>query len=155
MTRKCPHCQSNIDTDAKPRSVQQLRRFFSVLRAMFQHWPESNRFQPRDEEHLRAWVLCRSSHYSVVDVDVPDSDAETLSLVARSVEAAIKASKNFAFVQPDPDGNRVRVFSPKSIAFHKLSPAEFTKLNEEVEAVYLNETGIDPSAALKQTENAA
>lgn len=155
--RRCPHCLSNIDPDSahKPRSVQQLRRFFSVLRAMFAHWPEGHHFQPRDEEHLRAWVLCRSSHYSVVDVDVPSTDRETLDLVARSVEAAIKASKNYAFVQPDPDGNRVRVFSPKSIAFHKLTPDQFNKLNDDVEAVYLHETGIDPSAALTETENAA
>lgn len=153
MTRKCPHCLSNIDTDSKPRSVQQLRRFFSVLRAMFTHWPEQNRFQPRDEEHLRAWVLCRAGHYEVIDVDVPNSDKDTLNLVARSVEAAIKASKNFAFVQPD--GDRVRIFSPKSIAFHKLSPSEFTELNNACENVFLIETGIDPSAALTETENAA
>lgn len=153
--KSCPHCGSKIEADAKPRSVPQLKRFFAVLRCMMDHWPEACRFQPKDEEHLRAWVLCRAGHYEVIDIDVPSPDPVTLDIVATSVEAAIKASKTFCFVQPDLDGNRVRVFSPKSIAFHKLSPQEFTKLNESVEAVFLQETGINPSAALEQTEHAA
>lgn len=153
--KKCPHCGSEIEFNAKPRSVQQLRRFFAVLRAMHNHWPETCRFQPKDEEHLRSWVLCRAGHYEVIDIDVPSPDKATMELVSRSVEAAIKASRTYCFVQPDPDGNRVRVFSPKSIAFAKLNPDQFTKLNADCEFVFLQETGIDPSAALINEEQAA
>lgn len=52
-------------------------------------------------------------------------------------------------------GSTLAVYEAKSIAFHKLGQAEFNKLNDDVEAVYKAETGLDPDEVLKQNERAA
>lgn len=49
----------------------------------------------------------------------------------------------------------MRVFKAKSIAFDKLGQAEFNALNDAVETVYAQETGLDPNEVLKQQESAA
>lgn len=155
---KCPHCLCDIDpVKGKPRSVEQLRRFFGVLRAMFHHWPESSEFRPESEEHLRKWVLVKAKHREATDipVDWTEDQPGLARLTSLAIEAAIKAAGAFAFVRAHPEGGLVRVFCAKSIAFGNLGQADFNRLNDEVEAVYQAETGLDPDVVLKQTENAA
>lgn len=156
--RKCPHCLCDLDpVKGKPRSLEQLRRFFGVLRAMKHHWPETAEFQPESEEHLRKWVLVKAGHRETTDVPVEfaeDQPALT-KLAALMVEAAVKAAGAFAFIRPHPEGGLVRVFKAKSIAFDKLWQADFNRLNDEVEAVYKAETGLDPDEVLKRTRDAA
>lgn len=154
---KCPHCQCEIDAKSKPRSVEQLRRFFGMLRAMYQHWPSSAEFQPESEEHLRKFVLCKSGHRESTDVAVPFAEDQPglTKLVAVSVEACVRGAGGFAFIRPHPDGGLVRVYKAKSIAFDKLGQADFNALNDAVEMVYAQETGLDPEQVLKQTEQAA
>lgn len=155
---KCPHCGSELDaTKGKPRSLEQLRRFFGVLRAMKLHWPENAEFQPESEEHLRKWALVKAGHRETTDIPVEwaeDQPALT-RLASLAIESAIQAAGTFAFVRPDSNGGRVRVFKAKSIAFDKIGQAEFNKLNDEVEAVYQATTGLDPQEVLKQSERAA
>ena len=67
---KCPHCLGDIEKKTKPRSLDQMRRFFAVLRAMYAHWPESAGFQPHSEEHLRKWVTCMAGHREVIKTKV-------------------------------------------------------------------------------------
>lgn len=123
----CPHCGCKIDGKTKPRSAPQLRRFFAMLRAMYQHWPETAaEFQPG-----------------------------LTKLTALSIEAALKAAGAYAFIRPHPDGGLVRVFKARSIAFNQMGQDEFNALNDAVEAAYAQETGLDPEQVLKQTEQAA
>ena len=154
----CPHCLCDIDqVKGKPRSLEQLRRFFGVLRAMKFHWPETAEFQPDNEEHLRKWVLIKARHRETTDIPVFFAENE-LGLTRETavvIEGALKAAGAFAFVRSHPNGGMVRVYKAKSIAFDKLGQAEFNKLNDEVEAVYKSETGLDPDTVLKQTETAA
>lgn len=154
---KCPHCQCEIDAKSKPRSVEQLRRFFGVLRAMFKHWPENAEFQPESEEHLRKYVLCKSGHREATDVEVPFAEDQPglTKLVAVSVEACVRGAGGFAFIRPHPDGGLVRVYKAKSIAFDKLGQADFNALNDAVEMVYAQETGLDPETVLREAERAA
>lgn len=155
---KCQHCGCDTHPDkGKPRSVDQLRRFFGVLRAMYRHWPESAEFQPENEEHLRAWVLIKAGHKEFTDVPVAFAEDEPglTKLTAVAIEAAVRASGGFAFIRPHPDGGMVRVYKPKSIAFAKTGQAEFNALNDAVEEVYRAETGLDPEQVLKEAEKAA
>lgn len=154
---KCPHCQCEIDGKSKPRSVEQLRRFFGMLRAMYQHWPASAEFQPESEEHLRKFVLCKSGHRDSTDVAVPFAEDQPglTKLVAISVEACVRGAGGFAFIRPHPDGGLVRVYKAKSIAFDKLGQADFNALNDAVEMVYAQETGLDPETVLREAERAA
>lgn len=154
----CPHCGCKLDpVKGKPRSLEQLRRFFGMLRAMFNHWPETAEFQPENEEHLRAWVLIKAGHKEFTDIPVAFAEDEPglTKLAAISIEAAVRASGGFAFIRPHPEGGMVRVYKPKSIAFGKLGQAEFNSLNDAVETAYAQETGLDPEQVLKQTEQAA
>ena len=153
----CPHCGCSIDGKSKPRSLDQLRRFFAMLRAMKAHWPESAEFQPDDTEHLRKWALIKAGHRETTDVPVSWAEDQPglTKLASLAIEAALKAAGAYAFIRPHPEGGLVRVFKAKSIAFHKLSQAEFNKLNDEVEAVYASETGLDPETVLKESESAA
>lgn len=155
---KCPHCLCDIDPEkGKPRSVEQLRRFFAMLRAMFSHWPEKVEFQPDSLEHLRKWVLCKAGHRDATDIPVAFAEDQPglTKLAAIAIEAAIKAAGGFPFVRAHPDGGLVRVFKAKSIAFDKLGQAEFNRLNDEVELAYASETGLDPEQVLKESERAA
>lgn len=154
----CCHCGCDSDPEkGKPRSVPQLRRFYGVLRAMFEHWPDDAVFKPDNLEHLRKWALIKAGHRESTDISVEwltDQPALT-KLASLTIETAIEAAGAYPFVRPDSNGGRVRVFRAKSIAFKRLKQEPFNALNNEVEAVYLNETGLDPSEVLKQTEQAA
>lgn len=155
---KCPHCLCDLDpVKGKPRSVEQLRRFFGVLGAMKAHWPEKAEFQPDSEEHLRKWVLIKSGHRETTDIPVPWAEDQPglTKLLAITIEAALKAAGAFPFLRTHPNGGLVRVFKAKSIAFGKLGQAAFNRLNDDVEAVYRAETGLDPAQVLKETERAA
>lgn len=151
---KCPHCLCDLDpVKGKPRSLEQLRRFFSVLRAMHHHWPEDAVFQPHCEEHLRKWVLCMVGHRTVI---------KTLTLPGSSNPARVAALMEFAESLLEIDnrfgrwkGTTLAVYEAKSIAFHKLGQAEFNRLNDEVEAVYEAETGLKVDEVLKQHGQAA
>lgn len=154
---KCKWCGCEQDDKAKPRSLEQLRRFFAVLRAMYSHWPESAEFKPDSEEHLRKWVLIKAGHRETTDVPVAWAEDQPglTKLAALSIEGALKAAGAFAFIRPHPEGGLVRVFKAKSIAFDKLGQAEFNALNDQVEVVYAAETGLDPEQVLKESETAA
>lgn len=155
---KCPHCGCDTHPEkGRPRSLEQLRRFFGVLRAIKLHWPESAEFQPDSEEHLRKWALVKAGHRETTDIAVPYAEEETslTKLIAITIEAAVRAAGGFAFIRPHPDGGMVRVFKAKSIAFPNLGQAEFNALNDSVEDVYRAETGLEPEEVLKQTEAAA
>lgn len=124
---------------------------------MFHHWPEHAEFRPESEEHLRKWVLIKAGHREATDipVDWTEDQPALARLASLAIEASVKAAGAFAFVRPHPEGGMVRVFRAKSIAFGSLGQADFNRLNDEVEAAYRAETGLEADVVLKQTENAA
>jgi len=135
---------------SKPRSLEQHRRFFGVMAAVHQHWPEAHRFQPDNAEHLRAWLLVRAGHHTVKTFFLND-DASELAKVLPVITATMLGKYSWC----RPRGNELHVCVPESIAFDKMEHQAFCKLNDAVYEVIRAETGLDPDQLLKQTEAAA
>lgn len=55
---ECPVCGYHDKGKGKPRSIDQHRRFYGLVKKAFGQWPEKSDFQPEDEEHLRQWLIC-------------------------------------------------------------------------------------------------
>lgn len=154
MTNVCPNCKQPIRS---ARSLADHRRLFGLIRAAYQHWPEMLDFQPDSEEHLRAYLTCKAGYRDRTDIAVPyaeDQPALT-RLVAQSIEAAVRTAGGFAFIRPDPDGGRVAVYAPKSIAFDRLDQKGFNAVRHAIETVIEQETGLKADDLLKETESAA
>jgi hypothetical protein len=47
--KTCPHCGGGLD-GGKPRSLEQHRRYFALMRAVFHHWPETHHVQFSSEQ---------------------------------------------------------------------------------------------------------
>lgn len=135
---------------SKPRSVDQHRRFFAVMKAAFHHWPESHRFQADNEEHLRAWLLVRAGHHTVKTFYLNDDATETARLIP-IVIATMTGKHSWCRSR----GNELHVCVPQSIAFDKMEHQAFCKLNDDVDEVIRVETGLDPEKLLREAEAAA
>lgn len=136
--------------DKKQRSTVQLRRFFGVIKAAFDNWPDLHTFRPDNEEHLRAWLLVKSKHRSIKAFDVGADAAD----VARMVPLiAATMLEKYCWAWPDGDG-QIKVCAPLSIKFASLPHEDFCKLCDEVEAVILAETGMEAEHLLKAKEAA-
>lgn len=135
---------------SKPRSLEQHRRFFGVLSAVYTHWPEAHRFQPDNAEHLRAWLLVRAGHHTVKTFYLND-DATELARVLPIVTATMLGKHSWC----RSVGNELHVCVPESIAFEKMEHQAFCKLSDAVDEVIKIETGLDPDRLLKETEAAA
>ena len=151
MMTTCVHCGCDVETPSKRRSVEQLRRYFAMIRAAFVHWPESHEWQFANAEELRSFLQIKAG-YRVVGANIPlvglNKD-KALMLVAASIRGA------GSFAIPTFYDNSIVVFKPKSIAFHKMGPAEFCALNDSVSVVIEQETGTPAAEFLRQTEAAA
>lgn len=143
--KSCPHCGAVL---TKARSLPDHRRFFGVIRAAFEQWPERHEFQPDNEEHLRAWLLCKAGYRDNVHIPVPSDVPAVAKLAALAAESAIKAAHSYAFVRPGRDG--LIVFSAKSLAFDTLSQKEFGPIRQAVEDVITAETGLDCEQLLRE-----
>lgn len=149
----CPVCGHRDEVGARgaPRSLEQLRRYFAVIRAAFHHWPETSARQFSDEEALRAYVQMKAGYREI---------AATIPLVGLNkdravmlVEASIRAAGSYAMPVVHKGG--LVIFKPRSISFAKLGHSEFCKLNDAVEAVIEQEIGVPVETLLNETENAA
>lgn len=148
---ECPHCGVVL---TKHRSSPDHRRFFAVISAAFENWPETHDYQPESREHLRAWLTCKAGYREATPVMLPDDATETMRVLFRlSIEAAINAAGGVAFVVPYRDS--VAVIRPKSIAWDKVAQKEFNAIRDAVEDVIRSETGLDPEILLREKEKAA
>ncbi len=174
MARHCEVCGHEIPAP-RSRSVPQHRRYFAMIKAVYDQWPESHSFQPVDREHLRLWLQCRAGYYTVADVPVPDlSDINAkvperlraflppedywrqhFMAVAKGVVSVITRlrTRGYVFIRSGPDG--VKVFQPKSINFHTIGPSEFGRLKDAVTDAIWNETNLDADQVLRESERNA
>jgi len=138
--------------DRRPalRSLAQHKRFFSVIAAAFNHWPESHNFQPDSSEHLRAWILCRAGHRTVTTFHLED-DAQTFAKVVPMIIATVLHKHAWCWSK----GSDLFVCVPQSIAFDKMDHKAFCKVCDDVDEVIRVETGLDPEKLLRETEAAA
>lgn len=138
-------------SNAKPRSVEQLRRHFGLIKAAFLHWPESHERQFADVEECRAFLQMKAGAREVgAQIPLTGMSKERAMLLA---EAAIRGGGSYAM--PVIHGDTLVVFRPKSIAFHKMQHVEFCRLTDAVAGVIEAETGLKADDLLRETERAA
>jgi len=143
----CASCPAR----AKPRSVEQHRRYFALISAAFHHWPESHKRQFSSSEELRKWLQMKAGHREIgASIPLTGINKERAMLLA---EASIRAAGSYAV--PVIHGDVLVVFRPKSIAFDKLDHKAACALFDEVAAVIEAETGMPANNLLKETAGAA
>jgi hypothetical protein len=145
---KCPICGYNVDDNPNKRSIDQLRRYFAVIRAVHFFWPETHEEQFDNPEDLRKYLQMKAGHREIgARIDLNGLPKEQALMIA---EAAIRATGSYA--APRIHNNVLVVFRPKSIAFHKMSHTAFCELNNQVHEVIIAESGLDPDSVLKEYE---
>lgn len=134
---KCPHCGS------QPRSSDDHRRFFGLVKAAFEQWPEGNEFQPDNAEHLRAFLLCKVGHRNTTVIETEEPASAVLV-----VEAAFRAASSYAFVRPYGAG--LAVYAPKSISWDEMDQKKFWPIRDAVSAVIEQVIGVSADQLLKE-----
>ena len=149
--RQCPFdglC-GDIGMPSKYRSFQQHKRFFSIVNAAFQNWPESEDFQPDNPLHLRKWLTCKAGWRFTMSIENPNF-AERAATVAIAV---LHQRGEPAWIVEDR--GRLHIISARSIAYsdmsHKKACEYFGKAEGIVCDILKFENG---DALLKAAENA-
>jgi len=135
----------------RPRSTEQHRRFFGVVKAAFDNWPEAHRFRPDSPEHLRAWLLVKAKHSSIKTFHVGKNEADEVARLLPIIAAMML--HRYCWCRTDGVSS-VAVCVPESIAFDKLEHVAFCKLCDDVEAVIESETGLRADDLLTASEAA-
>lgn len=149
----CPHCGAEFDIkkSGKPRSIDQHRRYFALMRQVFEHWPETHPTQFADATECRKWIQMKAGHRDVAArIPLVGVKRERGLMLA---EAAIRAVGSYAV--PVIHGDTLVIFKPKSIAFHRLSHLAFCELNNAVDEVIRAEADLDPAKLLEERKLAA
>lgn len=144
---ECPHCGCELTqrNGGSARSVDQLRRYFSMLKRAWAHWPESHPNQFSSSEELRAWLQMKAGAREVgAQIPLAGMTKERAMLLA---EAAIRGAGSFAW--PVIHGDTLVIFRPKSISFAKMAHKDFCALSDAVSDVIERETGIAVDDLLK------
>lgn len=154
MTRApehCPECGFVLSDGKKPRSIDQHRRYFAVMRAAFMHWPETHERQFANAEELRAYLQMKAGHREIgAQIPLSGMSKERAMLLA---EAAIRGAGSYAM--PVIHGDTLVIFKPKSIRFSSLGHQAFCALNSDIDAIIEKEIGVNGDRLLKETEAAA
>lgn len=141
----CPHCGADLDgkRKGKPRSVPQHRRYFALIRAAHSHWPETHRFQPTSDEHMRKWLQAKAGYHIIRTVDTAGMDA-TAAIVAVAAELAAADPIHFTSVR----GAKFHIIESKSIDFDSLPHLAACALFDAVADTIRAETGLDAEAIM-------
>lgn len=110
------------------RSSRHHRLFFAAIAKAFFNWPESHEFQPKDDEHLRAWLLCKARYCTIETHEL--QDASMAEIVSDIVGQSLNDTKPHGFAVYN--NNLVYVLKPKSIAWEKLQQKEFNKISQDI-----------------------
>jgi hypothetical protein len=146
----CPCCDHSWDLNGKPRSLDQHRRFFGIVRAAFAHWPESHERQFSDERELRGWLVMKAGpewRQTVLNMPMQGVKPEVAAMVAG---AAIRAVGRSAVALAHKGG--LIVMAPKSIKFSTMKHMEFVALNDAVESVIKDVFGMSGDELLEKAK---
>jgi hypothetical protein len=149
MASICPTC--GHESKGPPRSLDQHRRFFGVIKAAFTHWPEAHERQFSNEEDLRKFLTMKAGHREIT-ARIPLTGIRREQAVILA-EAAIKAAGSYAV--PVAIGSELVIFKPKSIAFSNLGHRAFCELNSAVDEILQAEIGLSGDQFLAEHEAAA
>lgn len=149
----CEHC-GGFPSPRKgtPRSVPQNRRYFALIRAAYNHWPQKTKdedekwFYPRSEEHLRHYLQAKVG-YSIIDtLDVAGMTAEH---ACAQIAAQVMKAGPFSF--QDSEGTCFFSTTSQSIDFDTLPHLKACALFDAVAELIEAETGIRVDDMLKFT----
>lgn len=150
---KCPVCGHTDRGKGKPRSIDQHRRFYGLVKAAFDHWPEHAEFRPESAEHLRKYLICRAGPQwrNVTEIPVPFAEDQPglTRLAAHMMQQAAEAAGGYAFPRVDMNGGRVALYTAKSIRFGEMSHLDFCALSDAVDEVLRAEIGVSADELLK------
>lgn len=151
----CPQCDFDLGktVGGRPRSVPQHRRYFKMVSAFHQHWPEWHPNQFARPEHLRKWAQMKCGHFEErgrIGRNQFGADAERFIMGARWLVDLVGA-----YVIPVVKGDDIIIYVPKSISFNKLPHNEAVRLMGDVEAFLEDQSGLKADDVLRETEQAA
>lgn len=107
-----------------------------MIRAAYDHWPDSHQFRPESEEHLRAWLICKAGYHTVQTIDIADNPNTAVVQVA----AAYAQAGKWHFSKTA--GTRLMVFAPKSMSFDKMPHHDACKLFDHIAEIIEAETDL-------------
>jgi hypothetical protein len=145
----CPECGCLL---SKPRSPQDHKRFFALIRKAFEHWPECG-FAPSDHKHLRAFLLVQAGYFDAQPVPIDAElaqDPHLLALARLTVEASVAAAirdRGYAFPRFSAAG--CDILRPKSINWETLDQKGFAPIREAVGDIIENTVGVTSDQLLK------
>lgn len=142
----CPHCGCEIERQGKPRSIDQHRRYFAIIRNVFSNWPETHDVQFADQTECRKWLQMKAG-YREIALRMPVAGVKP-ELAAMIATAAMRSAGAHAVAVAHK--GELCVWRPTSIAFAKMGPAEFGKLCDDVSAAIEAETGIKVDDLLRE-----
>lgn len=148
----CADCGSTHIVDgakASRRSLPQLKRYHAMIRAAFHQWPEAHLREHgiSSEDDLRKYLQMRAGHKEIAVV-VDDIGAMSKAMAVTVATAAFKAAG--AYAMPIMHGDKLVIFVPKSVAFHRLSHTDFCKLSDDVEAIIESVVGVPAEQLLRE-----
>ena len=141
----CPVCDTPIEaTMGRPRSYEQHKRYFALIRQAFFHWPETHPWQFANEAELRAWLQIKAGWRELASrTPVIGMRPEAARTVA---EAAIRAAG--AYAVPVVQGSDLVIWKPKSISYRSLPHLEACRLFDAVAVVIEQEAGLSAEQLL-------
>jgi|DEB0MinimDraft_4_1074332.scaffolds.fasta_scaffold00017_38 hypothetical protein len=156
----CPACSHEHHPKTKTRSTPQHRRFFGMIKAAHQNWPERYEFQPRDVAELRKWLTAKAGfvHRTVIEpppeIIAANPAAKKLAMLwmEQSVTAASRGHEHCWIRR---HGENIVVFVPKSISFHEMGQQVFGLLNDEVSNVIESIVGLSGDELLERQSEVA
>lgn len=132
----CPHCGCEIDDER--RSSPQHRRYMGLVKAAFEHWPDTHPFKPMTQHHLRKWLEVMAGHRTVKHIQAPTIlDPAVTKAFVRSL---FREADTFVFMVVS--GSEIVLHVPKSIRYSQLGHKAACRLFQEVEAIVQDVIGV-------------
>jgi hypothetical protein len=152
----CPACEFAWDLikGGKPRSIEQHKRFFQIVKATFHHWPESHERQFGDLDDCRTWLITKAGYcklHSCTDLKGKSRDDAIMICASALLAAARTPGKPFSDIRK----GKFYVWKTDSISFQNMPHLLFCKLNDAVSDVIKAEMGITADELLEQHKGAA
>lgn len=122
---------------SKPRNASRHKLYFAVIERAYENWGDLHEFTPSSSEHLRHWLQIKAGHRNAESHEVlPTADVAVAARVI--VEAAMK--HKFPFIRSK--GNKVTIYTSKSIDYASLDEAAFKPILDSVFSVIEAELGV-------------
>jgi hypothetical protein len=128
--------------------------YWAVIRRALQNWPETHKFQPRDECHLHGWLLIEAGYYTAAEIDVADDEEKAAKAMARAIfSVTSREIHDMRLMRSGP--GRWRVCVPDSLAYEAAGRAKYHEMRAAVYEIIVAALGIPSIEALKREKSDA